>query len=100
MKTSEILKLARPLLKGYGFICHAVEATEALGVEWKDIVNLRGLVQGRLEGHYTLEMWLAKKHGITRQSMNMTYEQHFDKLYETRLTWVDSLIAEFAAIGD
>lgn len=98
MKTSKVFKQARKLIAAgkYTFICHAC----AVQFGWdKDMCYdatysyAEQVVQSRLDGCSTLETWLWDKHQINVSDNPV-------KLRNTRLAWLDSLIAEFEAKGD
>ena len=95
MKTSEILKQARGYIDRYGFICSAVERLHGPAA---DIARVLKMIADRLGDSYTLNSWLADNHNITSDSIES--DAYNKKMYQTRLAWVDSMIAEFAAKGD
>ena len=122
MKTSEILITAKAHLfpsKGNAshpissYICNAINlATDAYSdagsvehdryaVQRKILLNL---IRERLEGIPTLEVWLAKKHGIKCLDIwshdAETVNAYCSKVQSTRHAWIDSLIADFQAMGD
>lgn len=96
MKTSTVLKLARPLIKDYEFLCIAVKSVGYRNQENTDPV--RNIISERLGKSYTLNSWLDENHGI--RSEDMSIEKYNKKIFQTRLAWCDSMIAEFAAKGD
>ena len=118
MKTSEVLKQAKQHLTLCGdpgeyrradptvshFICVALELACTHGdISEDDCDNAQHMIHCRLGVHYTLEVWLREKHGISIYNCGTTLlaRQLFrDKVQATRHAWVDSMIAEFAALGD
>jgi hypothetical protein len=111
MKTSEILKLTKKELEKSGpyesdhnkFICLVIkDLPVSLDVLSKDRRNsVRAIIQSRItrdigDKGTTLESWLYYMHGIGEG----THPNFRNRVYTTRLAWVDSLIAEFKALGD
>jgi hypothetical protein len=100
MKTSKVLKLARPLIKDYEFLCRAVDSTRCRdsNVTIEDVIRVQAMISKRLDGYFTLDSWLLYVHGVLAKDMDDNkYEK---KMLQTRLAWCDSMIAEFAAKGD
>lgn len=98
MKTSKVFKQARKLIAAgkYTFICHACASQfgwdKAMGYD-TTYSYAEQVVQSRLDRRPTFEDWLWVKHQISAYSDPI-------KLRNTRLAWLDSLIAEFEANGD
>lgn len=107
MKTSSVLKLARPHLIaryahcGRAYICNAIEDARYAEIDGPDYFDartmdrVRGMVQSRLGVHYTLEGWLYTVHHIKPYGNDNDAQMH-----ATRLAWLDAMIAEFEAAGD
>jgi hypothetical protein len=103
MKTSQIFKLAKNHIDKHKFLCVTIRflpiPKHELSIERRnEVVNV---VQGRItkdigDKGTTLESWLLFKHGIHADFSDL----HTKKMQVTRLAWLDSLIAEFEAIGD
>lgn len=105
MKTSEILKLAKPLIERYQFICVAIRNIDVSGlkVTYKEVGDVMRMVQGRITrdtSFTTLESWLNEVHGINIRTTKLSQEKFQEKVQKTRHAWIDSMIAEFEAIGD
>ena len=113
MKTSEVLTQAKQYLSPCyepgeqsrdTFICVAlVIADEAKKITRDDSLKAQLMIHHRLEGHYTFESWLRNKHNISIHNCSgpeLGLRAFRDKMQATRHAWVDSMIQEFAALGD
>lgn len=91
MKSSEALRLARPLIesKENGFVCLALNRV-APGQQ-----RAKNHIRKLLSPNATLEGWLRDQRGI-----ETSYERDFDLLRITRLAWIDDMIAWHEARGD
>ena len=110
MKTSEVLKLAKPLLRkrfmnpSMGmykarFICHAISLAACKRfITNDDYVRVRNIVEERLGRHDTLEGWLESKGVISRK--HVLTDEDRDHIQAHRHAWMDLMIAEFEAKGD
>jgi hypothetical protein len=108
MKTSKILLQAKAFLATNSeelrfsnkmqFICHAVNRV-LCHPQRKEA--LKKIIQGRLNGYTTLELWLLHIHKISILNVCQPGgKDHYDKMQATRHAWLDSMIAEFQAKGD
>ena len=100
MKTSVVLTRARPYIKHYEFLCHAVDSVGYRNgtVTHEDTERVCEMISNRLGDSYTLNTWLEINHGITREGMSE--DRYQKKMLKTRIAWCNSMIAEFETIGD
>ena len=114
MKTSNVLKLAKKYLaKDFAdmmntnktsFICYSIESAEEVRrVSSISARRVRDMITRRLSPNSTLESWLQKNHNIDIPQFDKPHnviEAYHAKIQATRFAWVDSMIAEFEALGD
>ena len=95
MKSSQILKKARKLIVSgqRSYICNAVykvcEGTDSASKGSK----IEEYISKQLDGTFTLNSWLRKRHGINPSIGSR-------KLKQTRLAWIDWMIAAYEEKGD
>lgn len=95
MKTSEVLKKAKPYLPESGFVCiAALEACFAGKVTYDDYVRVRDMIEARLDGSLCVEGWLAKQ-GIPEMDL-----ANNARMLDYRTRWMNQMITEFQAKGD
>jgi hypothetical protein len=110
-KTSEVFKAAKAKVwngktrsPGIRFICIAVDDLQYCNSNGICITKamrdkICRLIDKRLEGRPSLSTWLHHYHPelFNGSKSIMAYER---KMQQTRHAWLDSLIAEFQAMGD
>lgn len=100
MKTSKVFKIAKERLanKEHSYICYALHAALADGaITRRDHDRNVRIIEKLLgEDNHTLGRWLiAHKKIVWWQHHRGT-----QKIHETRLAWLDHLIAHYEAKGD
>lgn len=107
MKLSEVFALAKAELASYSerhtspFICWRLSAlVRAKTIHVKDWNLATAVIRERLDGHISLESWLYAHFGLELWSQARALPDYKERRVETRMRWLDSLIAEFRAEGD
>ena len=107
MKTSEMFSLikedfvkhSKPTCRR-GICWAAYRLWSAYCIESTQLAYFNNIIDQQLDGCYSLEGWLEKNHDISYENSNLTFDNFVEKMRVTRLAWLDSLIANFAAKGD
>ena len=101
MKASKLLKKrasSLPQVKGITSVFRARRFAGGCDTAARDtLYRVRDHVRALLNGRPTLESRLIKKHGIEISCGDL---EHMKKLRQTRLAWIDDLIAYFESQGD
>ena len=93
MKMSEVLKLAKPKLYNERFLCHAIYATSANGVDKRMTRMTAHYVESLLGKHFTVDDWLYYEKGISEKLLTNK------NMLAYRKRWVDHIIAKLEKEG-
>lgn len=103
MRTSEAFAVVKARMAtdrgsvGEFYVCHAIKFTRGK-LDYDAETRLLRIIEDLLEGEYTLETWLKRRHLKTKRSFHT--EPDRARMLATRHAWLDHLIEHYKSIGD